>query len=137
MVDYVEYLKHAILHSYKEFQDNGFANPGFLENWMTMGVFYLYSHGLSYKFANEHTKFLEENCEKNKNTVIIDDLVEQLVDNSNKDIYVLPYSKAEYLKLQEDKNSPFDLYSSLNIMPNNDDTIEFLEIKAKECGYKH
>jgi hypothetical protein len=71
-----------------------------------------------------------------KNTIIIDDLVKQLVDNSNKDIYVLPYSKAEYFKVQEG-NPSFDLYSSLNIMPNNDDTIAFLEIKAKECGYKH
>ena len=94
-------------------------------------------HTLREEYDINKMKTINDYWLSNKNTVIIDDLVEQLVDNSNKDIYVLPYSKAEYLKLQEDKNSPFDLYSSLNIMPNNSDTIEFLEIKAKECGYKH
>lgn len=92
-------------------------------------------HALREEYDINKMKTINDYWLANKNTISIDDLVKQLVDNSNKDIYVLPYSKAEYLKLQEDKS--FDLYSRLNIMPNNDDTIEFLEIKAKECGYKH
>lgn len=92
-------------------------------------------HTLREEYDINKMKTINDYWLANKNTISIDDLVKQLVDNSNKDVYVLPYSKAEYLKLQEDKS--FDLYSRLNIMPNNDDTIEFLELKAKECGYKH
>ena len=92
-------------------------------------------HALREEYDINKMKTINDYWLANKNTISIDDLVKQLVDNSNKDIYVLPYSKAEYLKLQEDKS--FDIYSSLNSMPNNDDTIAFLEMKAKECGYKH
>lgn len=94
------------------------------------------THTLREEYDINKMKTINDYWLANKNTVIIDDLVNQLVDNSNKDIYVMPYSKAEYFKLQEGK-TPFDMYSSFNIMPNNDDTITFLEIKAKECGYKH
>ena len=93
-------------------------------------------HSLREEYDINKMKTINDYWLANKNTVIMDDLVKQLVDNSNKDIYVMPYSKAEYFKLQED-NPSFDIYNSYNIMPNNDDTIEFLEIKAKECGYKH
>ena len=132
MVDYVEYLKHAILHSYKEFQDNGFANPGFLENWMTMGVFYLYSHGLSYKFASEHTKFLEENFEKNKDAVlkfIVSNYVQEISEKPEDEL-VGSFQKA-VRKTGEEKSLEEVTEAIQNFIKEND-TSMFVEVEEDD-----
>jgi len=87
-------------------------------------------------------KKLQEVWEAKKNSINIEEAAKDLRENKlDKTINIIPYSKTEWLATSKDEipkhvkeNRTFEADS---IWPYNEETIEWLEKRAAECGYKH
>ena len=91
--------------------------------------------------ANDISKMkkLQELWDVNKDKFDLDQMAKDLRNNMDKTINVIKYSKPEWLA-EGDNAIPEEeriLAQFVDVRPYNQETLDYLEKRAKECGYRH